>query len=200
MATLETMLQVDEPHLKLSKMNIAESRVKFASGFDKLCTWLSPSLSTLELDLRHNGDAIYVSFYDRILRRKKKRKVALIQPGAHDDDWLASVDVHNCTWFIAIITPVLQVFRNGTWLCIKCMAIFILHHTSLCTVHDDDWLASVDVHNCTWFIAIITPVLQVFRNGTWFCIKCMAIFILHHTYYLWKPNGHLASHPVSVTS
>lgn len=86
MATLETMRQVDEPHLKLSKMNIAESRVKFASGFDKLCTWLSPSLSTSELDLRHNGDAMYVSFYDRILRRKKKRKVALIQPGAHDDD------------------------------------------------------------------------------------------------------------------
>jgi hypothetical protein len=43
-----------------------------------LCSWLSPELNILELDMRHNGDAIYLSFYGRILRQKKKTKIAAL--------------------------------------------------------------------------------------------------------------------------
>lgn len=79
MSTMESLLLENAPDLKLSKITIAQSRVQFAAGFDKLSSWLSPSLSLLELDMRHNGDAMYVSFYDRILRQKKKRKLAETQ-------------------------------------------------------------------------------------------------------------------------
>lgn len=78
MKKIEELLKIDEPNLKLSKISIAESRVKFAVGFDLLCSWLSPSLTIQELDARHNGDAMYVSFYDRILLQKKKRKIAQV--------------------------------------------------------------------------------------------------------------------------
>ena len=78
MKKIEDLLKINEPNLKLSKISIAESRVKFAAGFDLLCSWLSPSLTIQELDARHNGDAMYVSFYDRILLQKKKRKIAQV--------------------------------------------------------------------------------------------------------------------------
>lgn len=79
MKKIETLLKIDDINLKLSKLNINESRAKFALGFDKLCSWLSPSLTVQEIDMRHYGDAMYVSFYDRILRQQKKRKLAIIQ-------------------------------------------------------------------------------------------------------------------------
>ena len=79
MSTIQKLLLEDKPGLNLSKITIAQSRVHFAAGFDKLTSWLSPSLSLLEVDVRHNGDAMYVSFYDRILRQKKKRKLAETQ-------------------------------------------------------------------------------------------------------------------------
>ena len=78
--TIEGLLLEDEPNLKLSKLSIPESRTKFAIGFDKLCIWLSPSLSALEVDVRHNRDAMYVSVYYRILRQRKKKKLAESQP------------------------------------------------------------------------------------------------------------------------
>ena len=31
-----------------------------------------------QLDIRHYGDAMYVSFYDRMLRDRKKRKLAAL--------------------------------------------------------------------------------------------------------------------------
>ena len=83
---IEELLKREEPNLRLSKIKIAESRVKFAAGFDLLCSCLSPTLTVEELDARHNGDAIYVSVYDRILRQKKKRKLAQINEDVAIDD------------------------------------------------------------------------------------------------------------------
>lgn len=76
MKKLEDTLKETEDNLDLSRLNIAQSRVYFAVGFNALCSWLSPELNDLEVDLRHNGDAMYLSVYDRILRQKKKRKIA----------------------------------------------------------------------------------------------------------------------------
>lgn len=59
-------------------MNITDSRSKFASGFDDLCIWLSPEMNMEQLDVRHYGDAMYVSFCDRILKQQKKRKLAAV--------------------------------------------------------------------------------------------------------------------------
>lgn len=76
MEKIESLVKESEPNFKFSKLSIGESRVKFAAGFDKLCSWLSPDASQAELDIRHYGDAMYVSFYDRILKESKKRKHA----------------------------------------------------------------------------------------------------------------------------
>lgn len=86
MKTIEDLLKNVEPNLKLSKINIAQSKVKFAAGFDLLCSWLSPSLTTQELDARHYGDAMYVSVYDRIRRQKRKRTLAQTDQAADDGD------------------------------------------------------------------------------------------------------------------
>jgi hypothetical protein len=72
MEKIESLVQDSEgPGFKFSSLTITESRIKFAAGFDKLCIWLSPNLSQEELDYRHYGDAMFVSFYDRINKRKR---------------------------------------------------------------------------------------------------------------------------------
>lgn len=72
MEKIESFVQDSEgPGFKFSSLTITESRIKFADGFDKLCIWLSPNLSQDELDYRHYGDAMFVSFYDRINKRKR---------------------------------------------------------------------------------------------------------------------------------
>lgn len=76
MEKIECFVKETEPNFKFSRVNIVESRVKFAEGFDRLCNWLSPDLSQVEIDYRHYGDAMFVSFYDRILKETKKRKIS----------------------------------------------------------------------------------------------------------------------------
>jgi hypothetical protein len=66
MKKIEALLKEKDNSLDLSRLNITESRVKFAAGFDELCAWLSPEMNMQQLDMRHYGDAMYVSFYDRI--------------------------------------------------------------------------------------------------------------------------------------
>lgn len=75
---IENLLIEDDNDLDLSSLDILQSRVKFAAGFNKLCLLLSPNMSVQQLDLRHYGDAMYISFYDRILRLERKRKLALL--------------------------------------------------------------------------------------------------------------------------
>ena len=78
MKKIEGLLKARDSALNLSTLSITQSRAKFATGFDLLCALLSPDLSEQELDMRHYGDAMYVSFYDRNLRHERKRKLALI--------------------------------------------------------------------------------------------------------------------------
>lgn len=66
---IESLLKEKEPELDLSKLDITASRTKLAVGFHELCTYLSPDV--------HHGDAMYVSFYDRLLRQKKRKLAAL---------------------------------------------------------------------------------------------------------------------------
>jgi hypothetical protein len=67
MEKIESLLKAKDENLNLSRMNITDSRTKFATGFDALRVWLSQELSIVELYLRHYGDAMYVSFYERLL-------------------------------------------------------------------------------------------------------------------------------------
>ena len=78
MKLIESLLKADDSNLNLSALSITQSRAKFATGFDKLCRHLSPDLSEQQIDMRHYGDAMYVSFYERMLRHEKKRKLALL--------------------------------------------------------------------------------------------------------------------------
>jgi hypothetical protein len=74
---IESLLKEKEPELDLSKLDITASRTKFAVGFLALLTYLSPDVTKEELDRMHYGDAMYVSFYDRLLRQKKRKLAAL---------------------------------------------------------------------------------------------------------------------------
>jgi hypothetical protein len=78
MKKIESFLKTKYENSNLSLISITDSREKFAIGFDDLCVWLSPEMSITQLDMRHYGDAMYVSFYDRILKQQKKRKLAAI--------------------------------------------------------------------------------------------------------------------------
>ena len=77
MTKIESLLKEKEPELDLSKLDITASRTKFAVGFNDLCTYLSPDVTIVVLDRRHYGDAMYVSFYDRLLRQKKRKLAAV---------------------------------------------------------------------------------------------------------------------------
>lgn len=72
---IEALLKVKEPNLVLKTLHITKIRAKFASGFDDLCSYLSLGQTIEELDRRHYGDAMYVSFYERLLKQQKKRKL-----------------------------------------------------------------------------------------------------------------------------
>ena len=63
---IEALLKVKEPNLVLKILHITEIRAKFSSGFDDLCSYLSLGQTIEELDRRHYGDAMYVSFYKRL--------------------------------------------------------------------------------------------------------------------------------------
>jgi hypothetical protein len=78
MKKIEGLLKARDSTLNLSTLSITQSRAKFATGFDELCALLSPDLNEEQLDMRHYGDAMYVSVYDRLLRQEKKRKLALL--------------------------------------------------------------------------------------------------------------------------
>ena len=78
MTKIGSLLKAKEPELDLSKIDITASRTKFAVGFNALCTYLSPDNPIDAVDRRHYGDAVYVSFYDRLLRQQRKRKLAAL--------------------------------------------------------------------------------------------------------------------------
>jgi hypothetical protein len=51
MEKIEYSLIAKYDTFNLSRMNMTDSRTKFAAGLDELCCWLSPELSILELDV-----------------------------------------------------------------------------------------------------------------------------------------------------
>ena len=88
---IEALLKVKEPDLELSMLHITVIRAKFAAGFDDLCSYLSPGQTIEELDKRHYGDAMYVSFFERLLKQQKKRKFDAAATGDAD----AAVEVQD---------------------------------------------------------------------------------------------------------
>ena len=76
MAKIESLILDNEPELQLVHLSLTESRNKFTVGFDLLCAWIFPTLTQIELDVKHLGDAMYLTFYDRINKETKKRKAA----------------------------------------------------------------------------------------------------------------------------
>ena len=78
MKRIENLLKERYSTLNLSTLDITQNRAKFEIGFYMLCSALSPELNEQQLDSKHYGDAMYVSFYDRMLRHDRKRKLALL--------------------------------------------------------------------------------------------------------------------------
>jgi hypothetical protein len=78
MKALETLVVAENPSIILRKLNVTESRNKFAIAFNALCVSFSPSASLEEIDRRRYGDAHYTTFYDLIVKTKK-RKVSELQ-------------------------------------------------------------------------------------------------------------------------
>ena len=60
------------PGVSLRNLSISESRKIFASSFDKLCNILSRGASIEDIDRKHYGEASYITFYDMILKNKKR--------------------------------------------------------------------------------------------------------------------------------
>ena len=58
--------------LILRDLNINNSRVEFAIAFNTLCLTLTGGALAQDIDRRHFGDSSYVTFYDMILRHKKR--------------------------------------------------------------------------------------------------------------------------------
>lgn len=75
---IEKFLKEKGGDMNYSAMSVSVSREHFAIGFNELCVYLSPNLSAEQLDIRHYGDSMCVSFYDRMLRDNKKRKLAAL--------------------------------------------------------------------------------------------------------------------------
>lgn len=75
---IEALLIEKGGDVNFSAMSVSASRERFAIGFNELCSYLSPDMNQQQLDIRHYGDAMYVSFYDRMLRDRKKRKLAAL--------------------------------------------------------------------------------------------------------------------------
>lgn len=71
MSKIESLLLEIEPDLKLINLSLSESRVKFAAGFNLLCAYIYPTLSQLEIDLKHLGDAMYLTLYDATNKKRK---------------------------------------------------------------------------------------------------------------------------------
>jgi hypothetical protein len=71
-ATLESLLPVENPPVMLRKLGIADSRIKFAAAFDALCLSLTPAASVAEVDKKRYGETSYVTFYDLIVKQKKR--------------------------------------------------------------------------------------------------------------------------------
>lgn len=68
-----SMIAVENtPGVNLKSMNITDSRKMFASSFDTLCSTLSRGASIQDIDRKHYGDSSYITFYDLILKNKKR--------------------------------------------------------------------------------------------------------------------------------
>jgi hypothetical protein len=72
METLSVIAMENAPGVSLKKMSIGESRKIFANSFDKLCLILSRGASMQDIDRKHYGEASYMTFYDMILKNKKR--------------------------------------------------------------------------------------------------------------------------------
>lgn len=72
MKALEILVIADNPSIILRKLAVTESRNKFAIAFNALCVSFSPSASLEEIDRRRYGDAHYTTFYDLIVKKKKR--------------------------------------------------------------------------------------------------------------------------------
>lgn len=72
MAVMEKIVKDDDGTVVLKKLGIVESRLKFASAFDSLCASFSPLSPIEEIDRRRYGDSSYITFYDIIVRLKKR--------------------------------------------------------------------------------------------------------------------------------
>lgn len=71
-ATLEKLVPVENPPVILRKLGIVDSRLKFAAAFNALCLSIVPSASVEEIDKKRYGDTSYVTFYDIIVKQKKR--------------------------------------------------------------------------------------------------------------------------------
>lgn len=72
MKALENLVVADNPAIIIRKLNVTESRSKFAIAFNALCLSFDPSATLEEIDRRRYGDANYTTFYDLIVKQKKR--------------------------------------------------------------------------------------------------------------------------------
>lgn len=72
MAAMEKIVTDEDATVILRKLGITESRLKFASAFDSLCASFSPLSPIEDIDRRRYGDSSYITFYDLIVRLKKR--------------------------------------------------------------------------------------------------------------------------------
>ena len=81
MAAMEESVKNEDATVVLKKLGVAESRLKFASDFDFLCASFSPQSPIEEMDRRRYGDSSYITFYELVVRLKK-RTLAQVSGGA----------------------------------------------------------------------------------------------------------------------
>jgi hypothetical protein len=72
MEKLSVIAMENAPGLSLKNMSISESRKIFANLFDKLCFIFSRGASMQDIDRKHYGEESYITFYDMILKNKKR--------------------------------------------------------------------------------------------------------------------------------
>lgn len=60
------------PGLVLKEMNFSDNRAVFALAFDTLCSSLARGAQIQDIDRKHYGDSSYITFYDMILKDKKR--------------------------------------------------------------------------------------------------------------------------------
>jgi hypothetical protein len=60
------------PNLVLRDLSINDSREEFAAAFNTLCHSLSRATLLQDIDRRNYGDSSYITFYDMILKDRKR--------------------------------------------------------------------------------------------------------------------------------